>query len=86
MDITYKHRYTAKYDFDTKNITESNIREIIKRYYDFINWCENKSTAPYYVDKQYSSDGITVSFESKADCKRFIYGFEKHYIEIFLHN
>lgn len=85
MAITYNWLYVAGYDFNTENITESNIREIIKRHYDFIKWCENNATEPYYVNPYYSPDGLTVSFRSESDLCLFI-DFLSNYHELFLHN
>lgn len=83
--MTYEHNYTVPYDFDTKNITESNIREIIKRHYDFLKWCENNTESPYHLSKRYKSVGISVDFESETDCQNFI-NVLANYHWIFFHN
>jgi len=83
MDL--KHSHTVEYEFDTSNITESDHREVIKRHYDFLKWCENNTTAPYALDRQYNHNGITVSFESEQDHQHFL-DFVSTYYWIFLHN
>ena len=79
------YNYTVPYEFNTSNITESEQREVIKRHYDFIKWCENNTTASYSIDNHYSSDGITVEFESEEDCFNFMEYTSTNYWT-FLHN
>lgn len=79
------HPYVVPYDFDTSNITESDRREIIKRHYDFINWCENNTTSSYSIDNNYSPDGINVEFDSEEDCFNFM-RYTSTIYWIFLHN
>jgi len=79
------YNYTVPYEFDPSNITESDQREVIKRHYDFLKWCENNTTAPYSVDPQYNPAGITASFESESDFQDFL-DYAGNYYWIFLHN
>ena len=83
--IVYKHRHIVKYEFDTSNITESNHREVMKRHYDFLNWCEFNTDSLYLLDRQYNSNGITVSFKSEQDYQTFL-DYVATYYCIFLHN
>jgi len=83
MDL--KYIYTVVYDFDPSNITEADSRNVIKRHYDFLKWCENNTTAPYLLDRQYNHNGIAVSFESEQDYQHFV-DFLATYQRIFLHN
>ena len=69
--IVYKHRHTVKYDFDTSNITEADHRDVIKRHYDFLHWCEYNTDASYSLNRQYNHNGIAVSFESEQDYHAF---------------
>lgn len=85
MDINYEHAHTVAYDFDTSNITEANRREVIKRHYDFIKWCEINAKLPYFLDSWFNPLGITVSFESEEDHLNFL-EFSGNYYWIFLHN
>ena len=83
--ITYQHNYTVPHDFAPDSITEADRREIIKRHYDFIKWCENNTTASYSIDNHYSPNGITIEFESEEDCFNFMEYTSTDYW-IFLHN
>ena len=83
--LTYDYVHTVPYEFDPSNLTESNIREVIRWHYDIIKWCKNHTTAPYLVDTQYSPLGITVSFQSEQDCTNFSDRL-RTYHEIFLHD
>ena len=78
------YNYTVPYEFDTSNITEADQREVIKRHYDFIKWCENNTNAPYAVDSQYNPTGITVHFGSEENLQDFLEYAGNYWI--FLHN
>lgn len=82
--MIYNHNCTIDYNFDTKNVSESDIREIIARHYDFIKWCENNTIAPYYVNNYYSPIGIRVKFIYEQDHQHFI-NFIAQYQTLFLH-
>ena len=83
--VIYNHNCTVPYDFDTENITESNIREIIKRHYDFLQWCKDNTEEPYHISKSYRPTGISVNFKSEKDYQHFINNIA-NYHWLFLHN
>ena len=85
MGITYRHQYTVLHDFDPDNITETFSREVMKRHYDFLKWCENNTTSPYSLDRKYNRDGIRISFKSEEDFQLF-FNFLGTYYGLFLHN
>ena len=81
----YEHKWTVPYEFDTSDITDADMRDVTRRHYDFTYWCKYNTTAPYHLEKQYDSSGITVSFENKEDFIKFL-DFAGNCYWIFLHN
>lgn len=81
----YEHFYTHPYDFDTDNLSESEIRDITRRYYDFTRWCEENTTDKFHVEKPYNPQGITVSFKNEDDMLKFL-DFAGNCYWIFVHN
>jgi hypothetical protein len=81
----YEHFYTVPYEFDLENITESEIRDIIRRHYDFTRWCEENAIDKFQVEKHYNPRGITVSFKDEQDMLNFL-DFSGNCYWIFMHN
>lgn len=81
----YEHFYTVPYEFDPENITESEIRDITRRHYDFTRWCEENATAKFHIEKHYNPRGIKVSFENEQDVLDFL-DFAGNCYWIFMHN
>lgn len=68
----YEHFITIPFGFDTDDIWESRRWNIIRQYYDYIEWCENNAKASYAVNDQFDPAGITVSFELEQDYQNFM--------------
>ena len=81
----YEHDYSFPHDFDPHNVTEIDVRNMTRSYYDFVNWCEANTESAYHIEKHYSKYGINISFVSEKDHMKFI-DFAADCYWIFLHN
>jgi hypothetical protein len=85
MDVIFDHFYVVQFDFDTQNLTQSDIRDITRRYYDCVDWLKKNAKASYSICDKYMSIGIGVSFEDEQDCQNFMDFSSQGYPE-FLYN
>ena len=79
------YSHVVPYDFNTDNLSDYSLRDIILRHYDFEKWCKAHTEAPYVLENEYNSSGITVRFESADDHQQFM-DYAGTYHRIFLHN